>query len=118
MIETTKYYQVQKYCSLTDHMWVGYWVLVNNAYWNSMPENLRKIVADAFDAEALKERPANEKLDDGLEETLKGQGLVFNQPDKTLFQVALAKSGFYKTWQDKFGAPLWSALEKYTGPLG
>jgi tripartite ATP-independent transporter DctP family solute receptor len=118
VIETTKFYQVQKYCSLTDHMWVGYWLVANGAYWNSLPANLRKIVDDALSAEALKERPANEKLDDSLEETLRGQGLTFNKPDKAAFQAALAKSGFYKTWKEKFGAPLWSALEKYTGPLG
>jgi tripartite ATP-independent transporter DctP family solute receptor len=118
VIETTKFYQVQKYCSLSDHMWVGYWLVANSAYWNSMAPNLRKIVGDAFDAEALKERPANEKLDDSLEETLKGQGLIFNKPDKAMFQQALAKAGFYTTWKGKFGAPLWSALEKYTGPLG
>jgi tripartite ATP-independent transporter DctP family solute receptor len=118
VIETTKFYQVQKYCSLSDHMWVGYWLVANSAYWNSMPPNLRKIVGDAFDAEALKERPANEKLDDSLEATLKGQGLIFNKPDKAVFQQALAKAGFYTTWKGKLGAPLWSALEKYTGTLG
>jgi tripartite ATP-independent transporter DctP family solute receptor len=118
VIETLKFYQVQKYCALTDHMWVGFWALMNGAYWNSMPENLRRIVADAFDAEAVGERPANENLNNTLEETLKKQGLTFNRPDKTAFQAALAKSGFYKTWREKFGAPLWSALEKYTGPLG
>ena len=32
LIETQKLYQVQKYCSLTNHMWVGYWMLVNGAY--------------------------------------------------------------------------------------
>ena len=37
VIETQKFYQVQKYCSLTDHMWVGYWLVVNGAFWNGMP---------------------------------------------------------------------------------
>jgi hypothetical protein len=27
------------------------------------------------------------------------------------------KAGFYDQWQGKFGPALWSALEKYTGPL-
>jgi TRAP-type transport system periplasmic protein len=116
-IETQKFYQVQKYCSLTNHMWVGYWMLVNGNFWKSLPANYQKIVADTFDAQAQEQRAANQKLDGTLEATLKGQGMVFNTPDKTLFQQALVKSGFYKTWQAKFGPTLWSALEKYTGPL-
>ncbi|MEJ1977457.1 MAG: TRAP transporter substrate-binding protein [Acetobacteraceae bacterium] len=36
-IETMKLYQVQKYVSMTDHMWVGYWLLVNGPFWQSLP---------------------------------------------------------------------------------
>ncbi len=118
VIETTKFYQVQKYCSLTNHMWVGYWLLANKGFWSGMPADVRKVVEDAFNAQAAKERAANEKLDGSLEAELKKQGLVFNAPVLPPFQEKLAKSGFYKTWQEKFGPKLWSALEKYTGPLG
>ena len=116
-IETQKMYQVQKYCSLTDHMWVGYWLLFNGAFWNSMPENYRKIVADTFDTQATAQRAANQKLDSTLEETLKQQGMIFSTPDKSLFQKALVTAGFYKTWQAKFSPELWAALQKVTGPL-
>ncbi len=118
IIETQKFYQVQKYCSLTNHMWVGYWLLMNGAYWKGMPADYRKIVADAFDAQALTQRTASETLNDSLQAKLTSQGLTFNTPDTSLFREALVKSGFYKQWQAKFGAPLWSALEKYTGSLG
>jgi tripartite ATP-independent transporter DctP family solute receptor len=114
-IETQKFYQVQKYCSMTDHMWVGYWLLVNGAFWNGMPVNYRKIVEDTFNAQALEQRAANQKLDGTLEAKLKEQGMDFATPDKALFQAALVKSGFYKTWQAKFSPELWSALQKSTG---
>ncbi len=116
-IETQKMYQVQKYCSLTDHMWVGYWLLMNGTFWKGLPAEQQKVVADTFDAQALEQRAANQKLEASLEGTLKGQGLQFLTPDKSLFQTALTKAGFYKTWRGKFGPALWSALEKYTGPL-
>jgi tripartite ATP-independent transporter DctP family solute receptor len=116
-IETMKLFQVQKYVAMTDHMWVGYWLLMNGPFWTSMPEDLRKIVADTFDAQALVQRAANQKLDAELEATLKQQGTVFTTPDHAAFQAALVKAGFYKTWQGKFGPALWSALEKFTGPL-
>ena len=117
-IETQKFYQVQKYCSVTNHMWVGYWLVMNGSFWKSLPANYQKIVADAFDAAALVQRAANQKLDDGLAATLKQQGMVFATPDQAPFRQKLVDSGFYKTWKGKFGPALWSALEKYTGPLG
>lgn len=116
-IETMKLDQVQKYCSLTNHMWVGYWLLANGTFWNSLPADHRKIIADTFDAQALEQRAANQKLDATLEKTLTGQGMKFTTPDNAAFKEVLTKSGFYKTWQAKFGAPLWSALESVTGPL-
>ncbi len=114
-IETQKFYQVQKYCSMTDHMWVGYWLLVNGTFWKGVPANYRKIIEDTFDAQAQEQRAANQKLDGTLEAKLKGQGMEFATPDKALFQAALVKSGFYKTWKAKFSPQLWSALEKSTG---
>ena len=116
-IETMKLDQVQKYCSLTNHMWVGYWMLMNGEFWTGLPDAQKKAVADAFDAQALEQRKANQVLDTSLEETLKKQGMVFAKPDTTAFQKALTQSGFYKTWKEKFGAPLWTALESVTGPL-
>jgi tripartite ATP-independent transporter DctP family solute receptor len=115
IIETQKFYQVQKYCSMTNHMWVGYWMLVNGAFWQGLPAEHRKIVADAFDAQADTQRTANEQLNNSLEATLTQQGLIFNKPDVAPFRETLVKSGFYKEWQGKFGTALWSALEQYTG---
>jgi len=116
-IETQKFYQVQKYCSLTNHMWVGYWMLVSGSAWRRLPANYQKIVADAFDAEAPKQRLANDALNTSLQAKLTQQGLTFNSPDLAPFRAKLVESGFYKQWQGKFGTALWSALEKYTGPL-
>lgn len=117
LIETQKFYQVQKYCSMTNHMWVGYWILANGTFWNSLPKNYQKIVAAAFDAQALKQRVANNHLNNSLEATLKKQGMSFNTPTIAPFRETLVKSGFYKDWKAKFGPTLWAALEKYTGTL-
>jgi TRAP-type transport system periplasmic protein len=117
VIETQKFYQVQKYCSLTNHMWVGYWMLMNGTFWKSLGAAHQKVVAAAFDAQALKQRVANNQLNNSLQAKLTQQGLAFNTPDIAPFRAALVKSGFYKNWQGKFGPALWAALEKHTGPL-
>ena len=116
-ISTMKLDQVQKYCSLTNHMWVGYWLLLNGAYWAGLPAEHQKIIADTFDAQADTQRAANQTLDASLEEVLKKGGMKFAKPDTAAFQKVLTQAGFYKQWQGKFGAPLWAALEGVTGPL-
>ncbi|SIQ28873.1 MULTISPECIES: TRAP transporter substrate-binding protein [Acidiphilium] len=117
LIETQKYYQVQKYCSMTNHMWVGYWMLVNATFWKSLPAADRKIVEAAFNEQAPKQRMANNTLNNSLQGKLTKQGMMFNTTDPSQFQDALVKAGFYKDWQAKFGPSLWSALEAYTGKL-
>jgi tripartite ATP-independent transporter DctP family solute receptor len=116
-VETDNLYQVQKYCSLTDHMWVGYWILVNGAFWKSMPAELQEAVADGFNGTAPAQRTASAALNNSARSTLEGQGVIFNTPDKAPFRAALVSSGFYEEWQTKFGSTLWSALEQHTGPL-
>ncbi len=118
VIETTKFYQVQKYCSMTNHMWVGYWMIMNGPFWKSMPAAHQKAVSDGFNTAADAQRTANEALDSSLESKLKSQGLTFNTPDVASFKAQLVKAGYYKEWQGKFGDKLWSALEKYTAALG
>ena len=51
--ETVK---VQKYCSLTAHVWDGQWWVCNAATWNGLPEPVRQVVAKGFNDAALKER--------------------------------------------------------------
>lgn len=118
IIETQKFYQVQKYCAMTNHMWVGYWMLANGAFWQGLPAEHRTIITDAFDAQVDAQRAASEQLNNSLEATLTQQGLTFNKPDIAPFRETLVKSGFYKEWQGKFGTALWAALEQCTGALG
>ena len=118
VIEAERLYEVQKYCSITNHMWIGYWILVNGTFWNSLPANYRQVISDSFDEVALSQRQATQNLNASLEAKLKQQGLIFATPDQAAFRAALAKSGFYKKWETTFGPTLWSALETYTGPLG
>ena len=118
VIETTKFYQVQKYCSMTNHMWVGYWMIMNGPFWKSLSADHQKAVSEAFNTAGESQRTANAALDSSLESKLKSQGLTFNTVDIAPFKAQLVKAGYYHEWKGKFGDKLWSALEKYTGNLG
>ena len=116
-IEQQKMYEVQKYCSLSNHMYVGYWLIANNDFWNGLPKDLQGNVAKAFNDGADGQRSANEKLDGSLEAKLKGLGLQFFEVDRAPFKQKLVSAGFYTDWKGKFGEKPWSLLEKYTGKL-
>src|SRR3984893_1443097 len=56
IISTAKLYEVQKYCSLTNHMWDGFWFLANQRAWQNLPDDVRTIVAKHINAAGLKAR--------------------------------------------------------------
>ncbi len=117
IISVAKLYEVQKYCSLTNHMWDGFWFLANGRAFHAMPPDLQKIVAAALDDAAVQERADVKKLNDTLQSDLTAKGMAFNTTDPTPFRDALRKAGFYKQWQAKYGTQAWGLLEKGVGSL-
>src|SRR6201990_2756381 len=117
LISTAKLYEVQKYCSMTNHMWDGFWFLMNRRAWAALPDDIRAIVAKNINAAAVKERADTEKLNATVKDELAGKGLVFNQPDVAPFRDKLRSAGFYNEWKGKYGEQAWSLLEKAVGKL-
>jgi len=117
IISTAKLYEVQKYCSLTNHMWDGFWFLANRRAWEKLPEDVRAIVAKNINAAALKEREDTAKLNAGLQQDLASKGLTFNQPQTAPFRDKLRAAGFYSEWKAKYGEQAWGLLEKSVGKL-
>jgi tripartite ATP-independent transporter DctP family solute receptor len=117
LISTAKLYEVQKYCSLTNHMWDGFWFLANRRAWEKIPEDVRAIVARNINAAAVKERVDTAKLNGNLRGELESKGLVFNQPEVAPFREKLRSAGFYAEWKGKYGEQAWEILEKSVGKL-
>ena len=117
LIQTWKFYEVQKYCSLTSHMWDGFWVLANARAYGRLPAELQEVVARNLDAAALEQRADVRRLNEGLQADIEKQGMLFNQPDPEPFRAKLREAGFYQKWEAAFGPECWGLLEKYTGRL-
>jgi TRAP-type transport system periplasmic protein len=117
IISTAKLYEVQKYCSLTNHMWDGFWFLANQRAWENLPDDVRGVVAKRINAAGLEERDEVAKLNASLQQDLSGKGLVFNRPDPAPFRDKLRSAGFYTEWQGKYGPEAWGLLEKSVGKL-
>jgi len=117
LISTAKLYEVQKYCSLTNHMWDGYWFLANRRAWEALPDDVRAIVARNINAAAVNARTDTEKLNATVRQELAAKGLTFNQPDVAPFREKLRSAGFYSEWKGKYGEEAWAILEKSVGKL-
>jgi tripartite ATP-independent transporter DctP family solute receptor len=117
IISAAKLYEVQKYCSLTNHMWDGWWFLINQRAWRAVPADLQGKVAAIINKNAMAEREEIAQQNTSLKSDLAAKGLVFNDVDPAPFRETLTKSGFYREWKTKFGEEAWARLEEFTGKL-
>jgi tripartite ATP-independent transporter DctP family solute receptor len=117
LIDTAKLYEVQKYCSLTNHIWAGLNISFSNIAWKKLPRDLQEMSEKHFNEKALQERDDWQKMTKDEIETLKGKGMVFNSPDPKQFQDALRRTDFYPEMKKKSGDKAWALLEGYVGNL-
>ena len=118
LIDANKFYEVQKYVSLTNHMWDGFWTLANGRAWATLPGVLQDIVASRINEAAVAERGDIRKLNETLRDNLVQKGMVFNTTDPQQFRVALRSAGFYSEWKEKYGPDTWALFERQVGVLG
>jgi tripartite ATP-independent transporter DctP family solute receptor len=117
LIDTQKFYEVQKYCTVLNHCWSGYWTVANRRALARLPDDLRGLLEQTLNAGALVERADLAKADAATKAALAAKGLQFNAPDPAPFQAAAKAKGFYNQWKQTYGAEAWAALEHYTGAI-
>ena len=115
IISTAKLYEVQQFCSITNHMWDGFWFLANRHAWERMPEDVREIVARNLNEAGVNERADVEALNATLKEELISNGMKINEPEAASFRQKLKDAGFYAEWKGKYGDEAWSILERAVG---
>src|SRR3954447_4311168 len=117
IIATTRLYEVQKSCSLSGHVWDGYWILGNKRAFEKLPQDVREVVTREFDRSANDQRSDIAALSESLRRDLTAKNLQFIEVDRSAFRQALGKTTFYGEWKSKFGNEAWTALEKVSGKL-
>jgi tripartite ATP-independent transporter DctP family solute receptor len=117
IIDTGKLYEVQSFCSTTNHMWDGFWFLANRKNWDALPKDIQEIVAKHINAAGLAERNDVAALEKTLREQLIAKGMKFNDVKAEAFRDKLRSAGFYNEWKQKFGDQAWSTLEASVGKL-
>jgi tripartite ATP-independent transporter DctP family solute receptor len=117
IIDTARLYEVQKYLSVTNHMWSAYHFLGNQEAWNALPRDVQGTVERNLTKYALLQRRDTLLRNESLSEKLARRGMTINRADTSGFRTKLSSSGFYTKWAGKFGPQAWALLEKTSGKL-
>jgi len=117
IIEVNRLYEVCRYVSLTAHMWSGFNLIANLAFWRRLPEDVQEIVNRAVAKHVARQRAYTDRFNCELEAKLATErGMLVNTADAQGFRRALS-ADFYRRWKREFGATAWSLLERAVGPL-
>jgi TRAP-type transport system periplasmic protein len=115
VIETSRFYEVQKYLSITNHIWAGWWLLTSNDTWNSLPRDVQAVVEHNAATYAMLERRDANALNAALADKLRRRGMQLNVADTASFKARLKPA--YARWRDQFGTTAWAILEAQAGRL-
>jgi tripartite ATP-independent transporter DctP family solute receptor len=116
IVELLKLYEVQKYESMTSHMWSGFNLIANLKKWESFPADVQASIQRNAVKYVKMQRNDNDTMNGSLRATLTKRGMVFNDVDPASFKAMLG--GYYARWKTEIGAKTWSLLEGHVGKMG
>ncbi len=117
ILETYRLFEVQKYISVTNHMWSNFWLVANAEAYRSLPPDLQTILRDAMNEYALTNRREMELSNASLAEKMaRVYRMQINTVDTAPFRAKLKP--FYASERSDFGETAWGLLEKSVGALG
>jgi tripartite ATP-independent transporter DctP family solute receptor len=115
VVEVNRLYEVSKYVSLTSHMWSGFNLIGNLAFWRSLPEDVQKAVNRAVATHIERQRAYTDGFNRELETKLRTErGMAFNTADAASFRAVLS-GDFYRRWRREVGESAWRLLEDAVG---
>jgi tripartite ATP-independent transporter DctP family solute receptor len=115
IVETYRLFEVQKYLSVTNHMWSNFWIVANADGFAQLPPDLQHILKESMDRWALANRREMEIRNGSLSDKLTRLGMNINLVERGPFRTKL--KGFYAKEKTEFGADTWSLLESSAGQL-
>ncbi len=104
-IYSAKLQEVQKYLSLSGHVYTPAYLVVGTRKWNTLPEDVRKVLEETAKATQAYVYEVAQKQEGDLLEKLKASGMVVNDVDKTAF-ISASKPTY-----DEFGKSVQGAGE-------
>lgn len=90
-IYTGNFHKVQQYMTFSDHGYLGYVVIINDAFWNTLPRVIRKKLNTILDEVTLDVRQKARELDIRQSAMLRTYAAAHVQPEITVLNTAQKK---------------------------
>ncbi len=114
IIYTSSFYEVQKYLSLTGHVWSPASLVISKAVWGKISPEDQKAIKAAADHWRNEQRRMISESDKDYLAQLKEKGMLINEVDKAPFAAAVAP--VWTTYEATFGPELMGLVRKYQAP--
>ncbi|MDY0310442.1 MAG: TRAP transporter substrate-binding protein [Castellaniella sp.] len=98
-IDSMKFYEVQKYMTLTGHAYHTYAAVMNKAAWESLPADLQKVMTDAFDVARDYGRELTKEDENRILEKIKGQIKIVELTDEGRQKFIERSEPIYKQFE-------------------
>ncbi|MGM8212267.1 TRAP transporter substrate-binding protein [Virgibacillus sp. W0430] len=79
LLYTNKFYEVQDYLTLSSHFYAATILLMNNDFYNNLPEDLQELVMEKAEEYRTEQREIAQKQDSEWLEILKEEGMQVNE---------------------------------------
>ena len=114
---TQKMHEVQKHLTLTNHGYLGYAVIVNKKFWESLPVDVRgQLELAVKEATIYANKIAQEENDSALEGVRKsGKTVVYTPTNEEKMAFKKAMAPVHTKMADRVGSELLKSIYKETG---
>jgi len=110
IIHSSHFYEVQKYLSLTNHVWSSATLVIAKSVWDKIaPADQQAIQKAAFTWRDKQRKMVQESSAD-FQVKLKAAGMQINTPNNELFKKAVEP--VWKQYEDVFGKDMFELIEK------
>lgn len=111
-ISSSKFNEVQKYLTISGHIWGSALLGISEKAWNSLSDEYKKIITEKADVWKDKEREMIRKAEEELVEKLKASGMEVTEPEVQPFKDAV--QGVWTKYESEFGKDLVDIVRKYS----
>ncbi|MDS1136862.1 TRAP transporter substrate-binding protein [Nitratireductor indicus] len=111
IIDSASFFEVQKYVSMTGHIWGAACLTVSSVTWAQISPEDQAVVKEAAVKWGNAQRQMIADSETALVEKLKSKGMQFNDVDKAAFIEALQP--IWESQKDVFGPELLAVMDRY-----
>lgn len=111
LLYTSNIQEVQDYMTLSNHIYMPTALLMNNEFFEGLPEDLQEIVQDAAHMYRDEQRQLAQEQDEEWIETLEDEGMEINElSDESLEEFRERAEPVFEKYEERLGSDLFEAF--------